>query len=327
MHTGYKIFHIYDRQLQLHTKSWLEHINGNNINNKIARTRLQHLQNHFWSINKILDPDIIYKTKRGHNLTNEILNLMKLNNLSITLPENQNILEYPQTSLTPIEKYVPTTWYNKNRSNLRNRKLLYIEQLTNYTQSKLLNWIQVNTYENNPKQGKIPKWFTELSNHITTPDIYSNHYKITIPNLPINKLKTLPNSSTIKPNKIQYIATEINNQTYIGKKKAIINSNNQQIKTQHYIPISSDSPITKCTGCHLNNQNINPQTTHNHTCIQQINTNTSILVPTTYTTQSSKIHSFITGRQNRLLASPNTIQQSLQATKHKFSKQQNTQIL
>ena len=34
MHTGYKIFHIhvYDRQLKLHTQSWLNHINSNNIN-------------------------------------------------------------------------------------------------------------------------------------------------------------------------------------------------------------------------------------------------------------------------------------------------------
>ena len=43
----YGIFHIFDRQVQLHATNWLNKINLENATGKIARFRLQSLQNPF----------------------------------------------------------------------------------------------------------------------------------------------------------------------------------------------------------------------------------------------------------------------------------------
>src|SRR3954469_3495510 len=53
MHTGYKIFNIYNRQLELHSKNLLNRLNSDNICRWISNARLQHLQNLFWSTQNV----------------------------------------------------------------------------------------------------------------------------------------------------------------------------------------------------------------------------------------------------------------------------------
>ena len=83
MHTGYKIFNIYDRQLEAHLKFWFQSINSYNLNGILARGHLQHLQNHTWSTNSILQAEQYKIKKKNFSLTNEIFNLLKDNDITI----------------------------------------------------------------------------------------------------------------------------------------------------------------------------------------------------------------------------------------------------
>ena len=68
---------------------------------------------------------------------------------------------------------------------------MYLEQLTNSTQTHMLSWIQINTILKNNIQGRKPKWFIELTDLIATPDLFTNTYRITISQLPNNTLRQI----------------------------------------------------------------------------------------------------------------------------------------
>src|SRR5581483_9719713 len=91
LHTGYKIFNIYDRQLKLQTTRWLQDLNAENITGLITRARLQHLQNWAWTTNNILDANYRITSPPRHNLSAKILLLLKENNLHINTTEKHQL--------------------------------------------------------------------------------------------------------------------------------------------------------------------------------------------------------------------------------------------
>src|SRR5438552_10327672 len=95
MHTGYKIFNIYNRQLKVHLKFWYQSINSLNINGTVTRGQLQHLQNYIWSTKSILQSEYTNIKKQNFSLTNQILNLLKNNNINIRSEEHTSELQSP----------------------------------------------------------------------------------------------------------------------------------------------------------------------------------------------------------------------------------------
>ena len=107
MHTSYKIFNIYDRQLEAHLKFWYQSINSSNINGIVTRGQLQYLQNYIWSTKSILQSKYTNIKKQNFSLTNQILNLLKNNNINIIPTHTQKLIHLPNSTFHPIETYVP----------------------------------------------------------------------------------------------------------------------------------------------------------------------------------------------------------------------------
>jgi hypothetical protein len=179
---------------------------------------------------------------------------------------------------------------------------MFLEQLTNTTQTHMFSWIQINTILKNSTQGRKPKWFIELTDFIAIPDLFTNTYQITIPQLPTNTLRQIEPAINHHIKNSQFIGCLINNELYIGKKKALIPNNSLQLKVTHHKQIAGDSPVQKCLGCHMNQYN-NTQ----HECMRNINLTSAVIIPIAKTTQSSKLHNQITGRLQRMATSPNSI--------------------
>src|SRR5271170_8028135 len=75
---GYKLFNIWDRQLLLHGTNLYNRINEHNILNETTIICLQQLQNRFWFHTFILEYKLLFSIKKNTNLTNEILNILKV---------------------------------------------------------------------------------------------------------------------------------------------------------------------------------------------------------------------------------------------------------
>src|SRR4051812_47708427 len=135
MHTGYKIFNIYNRQLELYFKNLLNRLNSDNICGWIFNARLQHLQNLFWSTQNITTTQEQFKIKRYLSLTNNILNIMKKHNLHILQTKQKSPLVIPTSPYTAIQDTMSHKWYSQNRSKLRKKHILYIAQLSTHQEA------------------------------------------------------------------------------------------------------------------------------------------------------------------------------------------------
>ena len=104
---GYKIFNIWDRQLLLHGTNWYARINGHDLCSETALIRLQHLQNQYWSHQPILESKFPFWKQKHTNLTNDTLNILKLQGITFQSTHNTHICETPYGGTTPIERIMP----------------------------------------------------------------------------------------------------------------------------------------------------------------------------------------------------------------------------
>jgi len=96
MKDGYNFFNLQDRQLQIHGSNWLKRLNDNTEVGTTTRIRLQNYQNEAWQPSSILENDIVTTIKKGHNLTGDILELLKAHKFTFKLTKNNtNILKFP----------------------------------------------------------------------------------------------------------------------------------------------------------------------------------------------------------------------------------------
>jgi hypothetical protein len=136
----YGLFHIWDRQLQLHATNWLSRIITTNTTGLTAKHRLQTLQNHFWIPKNILEHMQEPFLKPGQNLTHDIIWLLKQHGFTFHLNNTSQILTIPEMLGTPIVDITEATFYKKHRSNLRKYHIMFVEQLLNASKSKILTW-------------------------------------------------------------------------------------------------------------------------------------------------------------------------------------------
>jgi len=188
--TGYKLFHIDDRQLQLHTRLFFKNINQEGTCGFCTRGRLQHLQKNEWTRKSILDPNYNTKSCANRNLTNKILTLLKSEDITILPTMNRKLITtHDNNRLHPIESYVPEQWYKHHRKQLKKHNLFYIEQITNLSQTRIISWTQFKANQNSKYIGRHPKWYTHLVNTIAEPNLKDNCWSITIPNLSYTSIR------------------------------------------------------------------------------------------------------------------------------------------
>ena len=80
----YGLQHIFERQVQLHASNWTSRVNSSNISGEIARHRLQELQNAYWFPNSIITNCHKVYPKSEHNLTHDILWILKSQGIIFT---------------------------------------------------------------------------------------------------------------------------------------------------------------------------------------------------------------------------------------------------
>ena len=153
----YNIFHLYERQIQLHASNWIQRINKNNISGTIARYRLQDLQNRAWTTKNILY-DFQHKLyKPGTNLTHDILKMLRKNGISFLMSDiHKPFTTIEQIDIT-IQEIMGEQWFNKHHYHLQKYNLIFIGQLLNENRSKILAWCQQIKPGKHGKRGIQPK--------------------------------------------------------------------------------------------------------------------------------------------------------------------------
>src|ERR1051326_4144120 len=106
-------------------------MNNNDLCSQTAHIRLQQLQNEYWSHKSFLEEKFSLWTKKNTNLTKDLLNILKLQGITFKTTNNQNICIPPKGGHIPISTIVDNVWYNRHRSSLKQRQILYVEQLLN----------------------------------------------------------------------------------------------------------------------------------------------------------------------------------------------------
>src|SRR5829696_3889627 len=166
---GYKIFNIRDRQLQQHGANWIKRINENNEVGITTRIRLQHYQNEAWQTESVLTNKIQVDINMGHNLTGYILELLKENDFSFATTEsNKDLITTPTGGYGVIINHMDPKWYKTNRPSLRQRRVIFMEQLMNLDFSACLEWTHLLTFIKGNRQGSIPRWFESLCQYLGT---------------------------------------------------------------------------------------------------------------------------------------------------------------
>ncbi|RHZ51423.1 hypothetical protein Glove_478g56 [Diversispora epigaea] len=192
-----------------------------------TRVRLQHLQNSFWSGQSITESLFTIKTKQGQSLLNNILVICKTHDLTFKLSKNLNDnLLIKEGNITIEEILDDESQYRLIRKSLRNRQLIFLEQLVSHNGKILLHWQEIT---NNDRRSPKPGWFKTLENKLLT------------------DIKTRSNS-------INWITIQNDKGTYplIGKKRKMLNKDEFTIQ-YHTKEVNSQSSgnsvLEKCTGC------------------------------------------------------------------------------
>ena len=139
-HNIYGIKNIWDIQLQHHTSNFLNRLNDNNLLGTTTHIRLQQLQNTLWStINILQHPKPTITGPNKYSTTFQIILLFKHLQLSIQAHESYLWPKTVHDAHTPLEllinKYKQFSYFN---SQLYNKQILYLEQLSTADNSTLL---------------------------------------------------------------------------------------------------------------------------------------------------------------------------------------------
>src|SRR6185436_16783481 len=179
MEEGYKIFNIRDRQLQLQGTNWIKRINADNKVETTTRIRLQQYQNEIWQPESVLTNITCVKVNTGHNLTGDILELLKESGFSFPITiNNENLIVSPTKGCCLIIQHMNTKWYKMNRPSLRQRRIMYMEQLMNLDFTTSLEWIHLLTFIKANRQGITSKWFESIRQFLKSEQAHLLIYQI-----------------------------------------------------------------------------------------------------------------------------------------------------
>jgi len=180
----------------------------------MARIRAQATQNIYWSTNSFtslyLNTPFI---KRGKNLTHDIIFILRQHGFTFNIPELTLIKKVAIT----IQEITSPTWYQQHRAQLKKNNILFISQCLNARNTQLLPWTEVTSPLQAPNR-KQPSWFTDIENLLlNTKQKQLSRIVYTTPSE--NIFSRYIESIHLQTHQIQWIATKINNEIVIGKKR------------------------------------------------------------------------------------------------------------
>jgi len=275
----YNIKNIWDIQLQHHISNFVKHLNDNNLLGTSLHIRIQQIQNNLWSTTSIFshpNPTIDGPNKQTTNF--KIIQLFK--HLGWTINPNPSYsipytIKEGNISLESLLSSHPK--YSTFKKQIRHHHLLFLDQLTSFDNSCLLDWKHISPRLNKIPKGRIPLWFTYLEDQ-TTSHLYERtlHQHFQLPQSNYYSYTTGHFSRHTKP----WLITLLNNQIILGKARrrpttsdfTLITHWKSSIETQftHLYPTPSIT-TSPCTSCSLNSNIIANKCT--------------ILIPTSHATK------------------------------------------
>jgi hypothetical protein len=210
----YGFFHIWERQLLHHSSNWTQRIMASNHAGIMARIRAQETQNIYWSTNLFtslhLDTPFI---KKGNNLTHDIILVLRQHGFTFNIPKLIPI----KRVATTIQEITSPTWYQRHRAQLKKNNILFISQCLNARNTKLLAWPEVTSPLKAPNRKQL-SWFTDIENLLlNTSQQRLSRIVYTTPSE--NIFHRYIESIHLQTHQIKWIATKVNSQIVIGKKK------------------------------------------------------------------------------------------------------------
>jgi hypothetical protein len=253
-HNIYGIKNVWDIQLQHHISNFLLRLNKTDLLGVTTQIRLQQLQNNLWSTTNILQhPNPLIDGANKHTTTFQIIQLLRHMQFTITAYSIQPYtLTYPYT---PIETLLHThPDYNNFKKQLRNKYILYLEQLTSFDNSTLLDWTHISPKLGQIPTGRKPKWFTILENKIIT-DNHTRQIDSSL-NLPSSNSLSFTTGHYNSKSKPWLITFDYNYQEIIIGKACKYNTNDNTISITHWLTKHDPSytslyplPTVNCTRC------------------------------------------------------------------------------
>jgi hypothetical protein len=166
----YNIRNIWDIQLQHHITNFTKRLNSPDLLGISTRIRIQQLQNNLWSSTSILTHNNpIIDGPNKHTTNFKIIQLFKHLGIIFTPNLLYNILYTIQEGSISLESILsPHTKYSIFKKQLRYHSILYLDQLTTFDNSCLLEWKHISPRINKIPKGKLPLWFSYLEDQTTS---------------------------------------------------------------------------------------------------------------------------------------------------------------
>ncbi|GET54107.1 hypothetical protein GLOIN_2v708233 [Rhizophagus irregularis DAOM 181602=DAOM 197198] len=173
---GYRDF--YDNQLQAKITDFCIQLNDNGLLGKITEIRLKSLQDQLWTSRPLIEK-LPYNRVPHTRKNNYILNMLLLcydNNISLEYLDD-NIFPSIKGGKIPLEDVVDNAYYSKHRKRLREKNILFLDQIISGDKFRLLLWkeILIKAYIPIFSQWKETKWYSDIRNLITSDGVHLNH--------------------------------------------------------------------------------------------------------------------------------------------------------
>src|SRR4051812_43134126 len=122
---GYKLFNLWDRQILLHGNNWVSRMNGHDTCSITTQIRLQQLQNKYWAPTSVCQNKLPFWSQKKNNLTNKLLNMLKVQGITFSLTNHMTIGIPPQGGNIFIKEITEEGWYHRNRTSLAKKELMF----------------------------------------------------------------------------------------------------------------------------------------------------------------------------------------------------------
>ena len=214
----YNIRNIWDIQLQHHITNYTKRLNSPDLLGISTRIQLQQLQNNLWSPTSILihnNPTIDGPNKHSTNF--KIIQLFKHLGITFTSNPTYNIPHTIQEGSISLESLLCShPKYLTFKKQLKYHGILYLDQLTTFDNSCLLDWKHISSCIHKIPKGKQPLWFTYLEDQVTSYSYNHTLYlHLHLPNTNYYSYTTEHFSTCKKP----WLITVLDNQIITDKAK------------------------------------------------------------------------------------------------------------
>lgn len=158
---SYNIKSVKDLQQIAHTSCLINCLNNPSTLGRVTCIRLKHFQINNWIPENILTALSLGKTDCRNNLLAKILIMTKKEKLQIVSNHWQHVFDW-EGGTVAIKHFLDNEdIYRSNRKSMRDKRIMYINQIYDRANDRILNWYLISKITNSPPRGRIPNWYKQ----------------------------------------------------------------------------------------------------------------------------------------------------------------------